>query len=239
VKHDKCFALFYLGQVSSYQVVPLVCLFNSPSLAYNYDRIATVYDRLSRLIFGRAQVDAQVYLIKHIPPGASVLIVGGGTGWILEEIVRIHTSGLMITYIDASERMATLARGRKVAGNKITYIAAPIEEVALAFNYDVVLTPFFFDNLVQQSAEMVFGQINERLSANGLWLYCDFQQTGVWWQRSLLRVMYLFFRTLCGIVASRLPDMEHVFTGAGYSRADERTFLRCFIVSRIYKKATG
>ena len=46
-----------------------------------WDRIARIYDRLARLVYGRQIVRAQVDLLEHISPGSRVLIVGGGTGW--------------------------------------------------------------------------------------------------------------------------------------------------------------
>jgi hypothetical protein len=49
----------------------------------NYNNSAWFYDRLSRMVYGRALINAQVYLLQYVPAGASVLIAGGGTGWIL------------------------------------------------------------------------------------------------------------------------------------------------------------
>ncbi|RZL54089.1 MAG: methyltransferase type 12, partial [Pedobacter sp.] len=71
----------------------------------NYDKIANQYDTLSRLVFFKSQVNAQINQLHNIPKDSSVLIVGGGTGWILEEIVKLHPSGIKIIYVEISAKM--------------------------------------------------------------------------------------------------------------------------------------
>jgi len=205
-------------------------------LKRNYDSIAWFYDRLSRLVYGEALVRAQQYLIKAIPAGASILIVGGGTGWILEEITKIHSSGLRITYIDASAKMIVLARKRNAGANKVTFIASSIESVELEDTYDVVLTPFLFDNFSEDGMRKIFSHIHKSLADNGGWLFCDFQNTAVLWQKTMLKVMYFFFRVSCGITASRLPDTEKCFADHLYKIKEQQLFLKGFVVSRVYEK---
>ena len=77
----------------------------------NYNTIAGYYDFLSRTIFQRSIINAQVALLSYIKPNSTVLIVGGGTGWILE---KIEPAGLEITYVEISENMLALSRKRKL-----------------------------------------------------------------------------------------------------------------------------
>jgi len=95
----------------------------------NYDRIARYYDVLSRMVFFRAQLKAQIDQLHFIPANSSVLIVGGGTGWILEEIAKVHSSGLRITYVEISAKMLDLSRKRKVGANEVTFVHSPAEEL--------------------------------------------------------------------------------------------------------------
>jgi hypothetical protein len=46
----------------------------------NYDKIAGHYDTLSRLVFFKSQVNAQINQLPYIQWDSHVLIVGGGTG---------------------------------------------------------------------------------------------------------------------------------------------------------------
>src|ERR1700761_821282 len=108
-------------------------------MAANYDNSAWFYDRLSRLIYGKALVRSQVYLLRYIPAGSIILIAGGGTGWILEEISKLHPSGLKITYVEISERMMALSRKRDIGGNQVNYVNKPVENVKAELPYDVVI----------------------------------------------------------------------------------------------------
>lgn len=204
----------------------------------NYDNAAWFYDRLTRLIYGKTLVRAQQYAISAVPAGANILIAGGGTGWILEELTALHPEGLTITYVDVSANMIALARKRNVGGNKVTFINDVVQHAPLDARYDVVLTPFLFDNLSEQSATEVFGSMHTRLKKDGLWLYVDFNVVAgsAWWQKALLAMMYLFFKTLCGVEANRLPDMERHFRADHYKLEGEKLFLKKFIVSRIFRK---
>jgi spermidine synthase len=82
-------------------------------MAANYNNSAWFYDSLARLVYGKALVNAQVYLLKHITENAKVLIVGGGTGWILDELTRIHPSGLQITYVEIAPNMMALSKKKR------------------------------------------------------------------------------------------------------------------------------
>ncbi len=202
----------------------------------NYDNSAGFYDRLSRMVYGKALVTSQVYLLQFIPANSSVLIAGGGTGWILEEIAKIHPTGLTITYVEISAKMLALSQQRNCGTNKVTFVNQPIEEVDSATVYDVVITPFLFDNFTEQTLDAVFAHLHQRLKPGGLWLCADFQLTGKLWQRVLLKSMYTFFRILCGIETTTMPDIESRFTKYGYKKIASKTFFGDFIISTEYQK---
>jgi ubiquinone/menaquinone biosynthesis C-methylase UbiE len=194
-------------------------------MAANYNNSAWFYDRLSRVVYGRALVNAQVYLLQYVPPDAMVLIAGGGTGWILEELTKIHPSSLQITYVEVAEDMMRLSKKRETGTNKVVFINEAIENVNTDKKFDVVITPFLFDNFTEQTTQKVFSHINQLLKRNGTWLNVDFQLTGKWWQNILLKSMFLFFKVFCRIEASELPNIEKQFDGHGYKVVAEKCFL--------------
>ncbi len=204
-------------------------------MAANYNNSAWFYDRLSRLVYGRALINAQVYLLGFIPPKSKILIAGGGTGWILEELTKTHPSGLDITYVEISANMTKLSRKRQTGQNTVAFVNDAVENVKLPACFDVVITPFLFDNFVDETVDHVFKHLHNLLKPEGLWLNADFQLTGRWWQNVLLRSMFIFFRLLCGIEASRLPAIEKRFSTARYSVIEDKTFFGDFIVARVYR----
>jgi ubiquinone/menaquinone biosynthesis C-methylase UbiE len=203
----------------------------------NFNNSAWFYDRLSRLIYGKALIRAQVCLVKYIQTDSKILIVGGGTGWILEEITKIHPSGLTITYVEVAPKMIDLSRKRNISNNKIVFINNAIENVALPPDFDIVITPFLFDNFTEQTTRKVFSHIHTLIKPGALWLNCDFHFTGKWWQNILLKSMFLFFRIVCHIEALHLPDIEKHFEAHNYKCVVQQSFFGDFIISKVFTKA--
>ena len=203
----------------------------------NYDPIAGFYDGLAKLVYGKTLINAQLYLLSKIPAASHILIAGGGTGWVLEELARIHPSGLKIDFIDASPKMIALAKKRNAGSNTVKFITQRIQDMQFGMDkYDVVFTPFLFDNFTDQTLKSVFATINQQLGEGGIWLYCDFQDTGMGWQKLMLRVMYVFFRVCCGIEASRLPDAATLFSRYRFRKLEQRTYRKNFIIATLYKR---
>jgi ubiquinone/menaquinone biosynthesis C-methylase UbiE len=200
----------------------------------NYNRSAAFYDRLSRVVFGDALIRAQVYLLTFIPPASQVLIIGGGTGWILDEITKIQPSRLNITYVELSENMIAMSRKRNVGNNQAEFINQAIEEVNAIASYDVLITPFLFDNYTDANLPAVFTHIHGMLKPGGRWLYTDFQLTGKWWQYAMLKSMLLFFKLLCGVESWHLPNVNIEFKRFGYNIIEEKEFFGKFVKSVVF-----
>jgi ubiquinone/menaquinone biosynthesis C-methylase UbiE len=204
-------------------------------MSANFNNAAWFYDRLSRVVYGRALIDAQVYLLQFIPADSNVLIIGGGTGLILEKIAEVHPSGLSIIYIDVAAGMISRAKKRNAGKNKITFVNDTIENTKLSAAFDVIITPFLLDNFTEQNLSSIFTQVHHLLKSNGLWLNTSFQLSGKWWQPVLLKTMFIFFRLLCNIEAKELPAIEKQFGLHGYRVLAGQTFYEKFIVSTVYK----
>jgi ubiquinone/menaquinone biosynthesis C-methylase UbiE len=207
----------------------------------NYDNIARYYDFLSRIVFRTAQQDAQTALLPYIQAGSTVLIAGGGTGWILEEMTKICPPGLHIYYVEISANMIALAKQRKYQ-HEVTFVNMAIED----FNkdrsdtFDVIITPFLFDNFSRERIKPVFLHLHGMLSPGGKWLFTDFhyQQKAPLWQRTLLRSMYIFFRILCHVEADALADIEPLFKEHHYKGLFEAFYFGRFIRTAVYCKGT-
>jgi ubiquinone/menaquinone biosynthesis C-methylase UbiE len=205
----------------------------------NYDNTASFYDFLSRLVFFKSQVNAQVVQLKYIPPGSRILIAGGGTGWILEELSKIHKQGLEISFVEISEKMLAKARERDFANNKVEFIHSGIESFTPEVHFDVVQTAFLFDNFSKARIEQVFGKLDGLMKPGGLWLFTDFRyekENEIVWQAMILKIMYLFFRTLSNVEAASLSDMMPYFQAKSYHLIAQEHFYRNFIQSNVFQK---
>ena len=205
-------------------------------MAANYNNSAWFYDKLARLVYGKELLNAQVYLLKHIPKNAKVLIVGGGTGWILDELARIHPAGLSITYIEIAPNMMALSKKRNVGNNEVTFINDAIENVDLSSDFDTAFTPFLLDNFTDQNLAIIFNSIAKHIKTGALWLNASFQLTGKLWQQIMLKTMFIFFKITCGIEASELPAIDKCFEEGNFKLVEQQSFFGEFIGAKIYKK---
>lgn len=208
-------------------------------MSNNYDNIAPYYDVLSRMVFFRTQLKAQIDQLAFIPAGSSVLIVGGGTGWILEEITKVHSIGLNITYVEISEKMLNLSKKRAIKGNTVTFIHSAAEEFDTDQIFDVIITAFLFDNFSENKIGVVFNKLHKMLKPSGLWLFCDFyykQGSGKKWQWYLLKAMYLFFNQISEVEAKALINTEHLFSEQQYVQIKTAFYYSSFIKAITYHK---
>jgi ubiquinone/menaquinone biosynthesis C-methylase UbiE len=205
----------------------------------NYDPIATYYDRIHHIFYGQAEINAQVELLDYVRPGDRLLIVGGGTGWILEKIGAVFPSGLEITYIESSARMMELTKRRKWGQNRVVLVTSGVEEWRGEMEYDCILTGLFFDNFKEAHAAQVVQQLTPYLKRGGYWLDSDFyypKGRDKLWQAILLYSMYVSARLICGVEAKRLPDMDRIFSEEGYRLLYTTFHYQRFIRSGVYRR---
>jgi tRNA (cmo5U34)-methyltransferase len=181
------------------------------SFASNFNWIAPIYDGLKTAVFGRSLDRAQIVFLDRIPVGASVLIVGGGTGWLLEPLLaRGHTG--RITYLETSGQMIARA-SRRVLGHQLlgTVEFRLGDETSLPSDarFDVVFTPFVLDLFTAQTIQQrMLPKLTKMLKPGGQWFITDFVVTANGWQKSMIQVMIYFFRLTAGIETHRLVDWQ-------------------------------
>ena len=112
----------------------------------DFDTIAFAYDHLKRLVFGKALDKAQIALIPYIPSQARILIIGGGTGQIITDILE-RKPVKQITYVELSAKMLQAAKNR-VSSRKIDnvqFFRGTADFLKEQSAFDVIITPFVLD----------------------------------------------------------------------------------------------
>ena len=198
-----------------------------------FDKLSSIYDLLVKIVFGSAIRKAQIILIEKIQDRKDWLVLGGGTGWILEEILKAHPHAT-VTYVEVSKKMINKTKKRGVKGN-INYVLGTIDQLPREKNYDIVITMFFWDMFSTNEALKMKEMINRHLNNHAIWLLADFKNTDIWWQRILMEIMYWFFRVTCHINAYELPDFDLIFKKEKYTMLFQQTFYHGMIESTIYK----
>lgn len=199
----------------------------------NFDAIARYYDALARMVFGDSILKAQTHFLHVIKPSSNVLILGGGTGWILDELNR-RQNPINIWYIELSDEMLSKAKRRNQSFLTVRFIHGSEEDIPDNILFDAVITNFFLDLFRLDQFNTVIDTILPSLRLGGNWLVCDFVNHK-WWHRIFLWVMYRFFKFTASIDASELPPWEELMRLAGHE-VYTSSFFNNFIKSSVFRK---
>ena len=211
----------------------------------SFDRVAPFYDRLARLVFGSSIQRAQRHFLNQVPPAARVLLVGGGTGWLLPYVLE-KPEVAHVTYLEASAVMLALAQQkahdvRSSTTASIRWLHGDERQLTPDDRYDVVITNFVLDMYAGTALDQLMERLLNHLHPAGCWLFADFRLSGKqrhrWWQRLMAQAMYVFFHLAAGINRQELPFYGRHFAALGLRLVREKTFFGDFIVSRVYQSA--
>ena len=200
-----------------------------------FDKVAPFYDSLARLVFCDSVRLCQLEYLNKISPGAKVLILGGGTGWLLAELMKVNPS-CTVWYLESSIEMLDRAKARcgSLSDQRIFFIHGTEKNLQrYEIRFDAVITNFYFDLFTSSSLIAVLGQIRKCLYPGSKLLVSEFIDRK-WWQRLLLFLMYRFFRWVCDIEARHLPDWQDQLEQGGFAQRNSATFYLGFIKSSLY-----
>ena len=206
-----------------------------------FHRVASFYDWLARLIYGDALEQAQEALLPHLPPQGRVLVIGGGSGWLLEQLLKTGRQ-LEILYIDAAPAMLQRAQQRYIGSQQphqcsIAFRLGTEQALQPQEQFDVVYTPFLLDLFPPRRLQQLMERLTDALTPNGIWLFADFwpqQQPPPRWQKLLIWGMYAFFGTVSGVKARQLPDYAQHFKSLGFQELYSRSFYKGMVQAKVF-----
>lgn len=202
-----------------------------------FDNIAWIYDSLAWVVFRGNIRKAQLHFLSSIKPDSKVLVIGGGTGWLLDELDGFGKL-MIIDYVEASGKMLELSKSKQPFENiEVNFIHGTHEKIAVNSSYDVVITNFFLDVFKADSLHLVMDKLDSHLKNDGQWIMTDFVNTEKFWQKLLIRLMYTFFRISSNLEGSKLLDFDLYFKKKGLNLIEQKNSFYGMIVSRIYGKS--
>jgi len=218
---------------------------NENRIKKGFDFLAPFYDAGARLLFGTSLLSSQTYFIPQLGKVKSALIVGGGTGKILTELLK-HDTAESYCYLDISEKMIEKSKKRvlKIFPKKIHQIAfecGSYEKINAGASFDLILTPYILDCLGETEIKEVMTALHKKLSGKGKWLMVDFNipvNPGLMPLISTIvtRFLYIPFNIICGLGLRQLPDFSKHFSDLKLSVWDEKYFLGGMLTAKIYQK---
>ncbi len=177
----------------------------------NFNRIAWCYDFLARLVFGDKLKIAQRLVVPYLNDGDKLLIIGGGSGWIINEILKVKKVR-EIDYVEASEAMLKKAKAITIRSRdvKLNFIHGDENSISSLGDYDRILACYFFDMFQQERLDGVVSTLVSSLKPEGKLLVVDFNcsSTSPFSHRLILKIMYAFFNLTCALEAKGLLDFK-------------------------------
>ncbi|EEF62221.1 class I SAM-dependent methyltransferase [Pedosphaera parvula] len=199
----------------------------------SFDLLAPHYRWMEFILAGGKLQRSRTAHLKSIREPKRALLLGEGNGRFLVELLSMHSQA-RVTCLDASQRMLDCARSRIVKhgmdGGSVEFIHADILEwLPGSQKFDLIVTNFFLDCFTPQQIEMVVEKLAGAATPEAQWLLADFREPPAGMRKLraklILQSMYLFFRAVTRLPASRLtpPDSylrRHRFELVQRSQAD-------------------
>lgn len=214
-------------------------ILHTVSTLNSFDRIAPVYDRLAGIVFGTAIQDAQRVHLGALGDAHEVLILGGGTGWLLKDLLRLHPV-MRVMYVEASPRMIELA-AKNVSDadrHRVAFIHGTERTLPEERRFDAVIVNFFVDMFPASELIEVLGKLNVVLRSGGRLLCTDFVNDTKW-HNALLWMMYAFFRVTANLRNQHLAPWRKLIPERGFVQLRSTSFWKGFICSELYQKDSG
>jgi len=213
--------------------------------AVSFQRVAPYYDFLARMVFGKSIRKAQRRYLTEIREGSQVLIVGGGTGWILEDLLQSKNCHFIYletapSMLKRAERYYHSLKSTFVSqGNEVVFVSGSVSALSSDLSYDVVITYFLLDLYTPADARKIMSALKAKLNSSGIWLFSDFEKStklvNQLWQGPLLWLMYRFFRLTTNLQNDKLANFRELFSSLDLGARKQAYFYGRFIRSAVYQ----
>ncbi|WP_421764076.1 class I SAM-dependent methyltransferase [Ekhidna sp.] len=201
--------------------------FSSPKAqTNNFNLIAPLYDMLGRIVFEKALLSSQEKFVDTIKKEDTVLIIGGGTGKILEKIPHCKN----VVFLDLASSMIRRAKKRSCY-SPVSFIHADFLVYALQDKYDAIICPFFLDCFEIQGLMKVITKIHGRLKPDGKLIITDFERNII--NPFLLKAMLIFFKLFSKLETNKLLDIRTLLKENGFKES-QISFYKKGIFSALY-----
>lgn len=212
------------------------------ALDNNFDLVTPIYDGLAILTFGGAIQRSQVSLLPLVRDVESAVVIGGGTGWFLLELLE-RTQVRRVVYIEKSESMLErsrrlIARKRPEWSSRVDFRLGTEDTLTAADGkFDLVVTNFFLACFGDDYCTYMIERLHGWLAPGGRWLCVDFEYPKDGWRlraaQALFKVMFGFFNVFSSLEATRPPRYDIGFDKTRMRTEVDRRFHADMIRARL------
>jgi len=214
----------------------------------NFDLVAPIYDTLATVVFAGAIRRAQTSLLPQLQGRQNALILGGGTGWFLLELLERTDVGKVL-YVEKSGNMLDKSEQLLLAhrpdwARRVEFRLGTEESVLPEDGpFDLLVTNFFLDLFSDANCAQMIERLYPNLADKGRWLFVDFHTPEAGWERlaakSLFKVMFTFFNVTSQMESRRPPPYQTTFDRLGLRTEVEQHFYGSMIRAKLLAKSPG
>lgn len=183
----------------------------------NFNSLAPFYDRLKYLVFGRSLEQAGAHFLKEIRPKDSVLVLGGGTGEVLNHLLHARK----VVFVDKSAAM--IKRARSHSFGEVEFHCADIMNLTSGVRFEWIICPFFLDSFGEHTLPVVLSRIRELMYPGAQVIITDFKPRSLH-HRMLVWLMYRFFILWTKLDARDLPNFKQSLSNQGFTELKTKEF---------------
>ncbi len=194
----------------------------------NFNLIAPFYDFFFRLVFGKSLFQLQRIQCKRIKSTDSILILGGGTGKIIEFIPKCKK----IVFLEKSKKMIFRARNRNL-NQEVFFIQTNFLKYDFNEKFDVIICPFFLDCFNIKNLRRAIIKCKGILKERGTLIINDFQHT--FSNKIFLISMHLFFRLFANLESNGLKNIHQELIKQNFGVMEKKFLFQNQIFCFCYK----
>ncbi len=196
----------------------------------SFDRLAPHYRWMEAVLAGGKLQRCRTAFLEEAREARHALVVGEGNGRFLSALLRVNPS-VQVLCLDASASMLEHARAQMHRqGLSIRHVDFVHGDVtnwsAPRPGFDLIVTHFFLDCFRPDQLEKIVAQLARAAAPDARWLIADFCEPARgparWRARSILALMYWFFRLATRLPARRLTAPDSFLERHGFELQSRR-----------------
>ncbi|SHM64768.1 Methyltransferase domain-containing protein [Cyclobacterium lianum] len=200
----------------------------------HYRLLAPFYEKLGHLILGQDFPSSKMAFLEEVSSGDQVLVLGGGAGINIPDVLQRCGEKGKVTYMEASASMIRKCKSRLSDDllKRISFVHADSPDILPEVTFDVVITQYFLDVLPDEKITQIFAAVHTRIDRHSRWIFADFFPLAA--KRLQLKAMIVAFSLLTGHQRNDLPDYDTFFSNWGWFEKSRKEFCRGFYQARVY-----
>ena len=217
--------------------------FSAPHPPPRFDGIARLYRWAEYLALGPLLKRTRETFLPALADRRRALLLGDGDGRFAAALLRVAPA-LHAHAVDGSLAMLGLLASRcRKDGNadRLRVQHTSVLSAAIPAATDLIVTHFLLDCLTQPELDSLASRLAAAVQPGCLWVISEFgyprHRLARAFARIYLRLLYLAFRVLTGLLPQRLPDPERALLGAGFRRLGRRERLGGFLYAELWQRS--